>query len=118
MEAMRITMRHSTDDDDDNDENYLYDWMPGAATRLARGGGGRGIRGTGASSAAIERASEACRAAGEWITVLPMTPLRPGYKESRHHSFEISDDVRSQIGRLGGVTHLRLNYFQVAALRG
>jgi len=23
-----------------------------------------------------------------WVEILPMTPLNPGYKKSRHHSFQ------------------------------
>jgi len=129
VEAMKVKRppRRGCDSDvqaagqDCVNDDYLYDWMPGAATRLARGEGGKGVRGTGQSPASVRRALDACRAVarrsvpnnqgGEWITVLPMTKLQPGYEESRYHHFQISEEVKSQINELGGVTHLKLNYY-------
>ncbi|KAL7434377.1 hypothetical protein ACHAXH_004128 [Discostella pseudostelligera] len=120
IEAMRV-IRPSTDVDDADD--YLYNWMPGATTRLARGPEGKGVRGMGQSPTAIARALQACQSVarrlpsnnhnsnGEWITILPTTPLRPGYETSRYHTFEIMDEVKRQIELLGGVTHLKLNYY-------
>lgn len=121
IEALRITRPIINDHNNDHDnEDYLYGWMPGASTRLARSGG-RGIRGTGQSPTAVQRALDACKSVarksipnnlnGDWITILPMTPLQPGYEESRFHHFEIMEDVKSQIESLGGVTHLKLNYY-------
>jgi len=122
IEAMKVTRPlDQTGKDDDNNEDYLYNWMPGAASRLARGTGGKGVRGTGQTPATIQRALEACHAvarrstpqneSGEWMTILPMTPLKPGYDESRYHTFEIAREIQSQIEAQGGVTHLKLNYY-------
>eukprot|EP00956_Cyclotella_meneghiniana_P028103 scaffold64738_cov66-Cyclotella_meneghiniana.AAC.8 len=125
IEGVRVLRRHDennngTDDDNDENEDHLYTWMPGAASRLARGGG---IQGTGQSAASVNRAAEACErvavAAGkgnnnggcEWIEILPMTPLKPGYEETRHHSFSIDQRVRKQVAEVGGITHIRVNYF-------
>jgi len=125
IEAMKVT-RPSTstnknDDDDQENEDYLYNWMPGASTRLARGMGGKGIRGTGQSPAVVQRALKACNSVartsvpnninGEWITILPMTTLQPGYEDSRYHTFEMLDEAKKRIEALGGVTHLKLNYY-------
>jgi len=124
MKVTRTTNENNGGDDQEEEEHdnedYLYNWMPGASTRLARGGG-KGIRGTGQSPTTIKRALEACQAVarktipqknkGDWTTILPMTPLQPGYEESRYHTFEIGEEVKSQIEELGGVTHLRLNYY-------
>lgn len=134
IEAIKVTRRCTTSttvnengeqqqqqNDDEDNEDYLYNWMSGASTRLARGTGGKGIRGTGQSPTTIRRALEACRTVaqntqpqnttGEWITVLPMTPLRPGYEESRYHAFEVGDEAKERIRVMGGVTHLKLNYY-------
>ena len=137
IEAMRVIPPPSitsndddnttTHDDDNKNEDYLYNWMPGAATRLARGPGGKGVRGTGQSPTVIARALDACRSvarrqqqqsnyqgvnpSGEWITVLHMTPLQPGYETSRYHTFEIMDEVKRRIEMMGGVTHVKFNYF-------
>jgi len=141
IEAMKVTRRRTTSTatnengeqqqhDDEDNEDYLYNWMSGASTRLARGTGGKGIRGKGQSPTTIRRALEACRTVarntqprnttGEWITVLPMTPLRPGYEESRYHAFEVGEEAKESIRVMGGVTHLKLNYYPdggVARLR-
>ena len=121
VEGMRV-VRSSQDSSDD----YLYTWMPGAVSRLAYGGG---IQGTGQSEVAIKTAAEACKNvalsttngnSSEWIEVLPMTPLQPGYEESRYHSFKILEIARQKIIELGGITHLKVNYFPdggVARLR-
>ncbi|KAL7549145.1 hypothetical protein ACHAWF_012423 [Thalassiosira exigua] len=128
IEAMRAT-RERGDGGDEDDDDCLYAWMPGAVSRLARGPDGPGVRGTGKSPRAIERALEACRAVarrttgnpgGEWIELLPRVGLRPGYEESRHHAFDVVDAAREALERLGGCTHLRLNYYPdggVARLR-
>lgn len=110
IEGMRLTS--SAKDGGD----YLYTWMPGAVSRLARGGG---IQGTGQSVSSIERAAEACTSvalettgsSGEWIEILPMTPLKPGYEESRYHSFTIGENAKQKVTEIGGITHLKLNYF-------
>lgn len=121
IEAMRVIRPSITNVEDADD--YLYNWIPGATTRLARGPGGKGVRGMGQSPSAIARALQACQSVarrlpnnndnsnGDWITILPMTPLQPGYETSRYHTFEIMDEVKRQIEELGGVTHLKLNYY-------
>ncbi len=134
VEAMRVIRPPPTSNDDatatvevDNNQDYLYNWMPGAATRLARGPGGMGVRGVGQSPSAVARALQACQSVaqqhqrhlsndgnpnnGDWITILPMKPLKPGYDESRYHTFEITDEMKKQIEMLGGVTHLKFNYY-------
>ena len=125
IEAMKVT-RHSLFDREDDttlpeeeehdNEDYLYSWLPGASTRLSRGGGGKGIRGTGQSETTIQHVLQACKdvsnnSNGDWITILPITPLQPGYEESRLHHFEIQESVKRAIEELGGVTHLKLNYY-------
>jgi hypothetical protein len=45
----------------------------------------------------------------DWTTLLPIVPLMPGYKGMHHHLFEESKEVTSCM--IGGITHLRLNYF-------
>eukprot|EP00804_Cyclotella_cryptica_P030495 CCRYP_008551-RA/>CCRYP_008551-RA protein AED:0.38 eAED:0.38 QI:0/0.5/0.33/1/0.5/0.66/3/383/474 len=122
IEGMRVVRPLDSHSQQLENEDYLYAWMPGAISRLARGGG---TQGTGQSQSAIQEAMEACRRvalqttqgkSAEWIEILPMTPLRPGYEESRYHSFAL----REQMRQLGGVTHIKLNYFPdggVARLR-
>ncbi|ORY49959.1 allantoicase [Rhizoclosmatium globosum] len=51
----------------------------------------------------------------KWDTILSMTPLKPGYPETRHHYFPIN---KACLGKR--YTHLRINYFPdggVARLR-
>jgi allantoicase len=116
IEGMRIVRPPGSSSHEESDD-YLYVWMPGAVSRLARGGG---IQGTGQSVSVIEKARKACKDvalqatngnSGEWIEILPMTPLKPGYEESRYHSFSISEAARQMIAQMGGITHLKLNYF-------
>ena len=117
IEAMRISRNKRDCSMDEDNDDYLYSWMPGAVSRLARG---QGIRGTGQSAASIRNAHAACQAAAlnttnkqssAWITILPIVELQPGYEESRYHSFQIDAAVKRQIKEIGGVTHLRLNYY-------
>ncbi|KAL7426051.1 hypothetical protein ACHAXM_000287 [Skeletonema potamos] len=115
IEAMKIT-RNKHDCNDDNDD-YLYNWMPGAISRLARG---KGIQGTGQSPKAIRHAHSACQTVAlnttnklsdAWITILPMAELQPGYEETRYHTFQLDEDVTQKLEEIGGVTHIRLNYY-------
>ncbi|KAL7487594.1 hypothetical protein ACHAW6_013170 [Cyclotella cf. meneghiniana] len=118
IEAMRVLRPHlDSRAQHFDDEDYLYEWIPGAVSRIARGGG---IQGTGQSQAYIQQALEACRRvalqtthgkSAEWIQILPMTPLQPGYEQTRYHSFIMDEKVRDQIRQMGGVTHLKLNYY-------
>ena len=116
IEAMKVT-RIDKQDDDSNNDDYLYNWMPGAVSRLARG---KGIQGTGQSPETIRRAHAACQAVAlhttnqqsdEWITILPQTELQPGYEESRYHTFQLGEDAIRAITEIGGVTHVRVNYY-------
>jgi len=128
VEAVRVVPPPGGDGGGGNDD-YLYTWMPGAVTRLARGKGGRGVRGTGQTPAAVESALAACRRVamridpdgdGGWAEILPVTPLRPGREDTRHHVFDVAEDAREAVRAMGGATHLRLNYFPdggVARLR-
>ncbi|EED93152.1 allantoicase-like protein [Thalassiosira pseudonana CCMP1335] len=84
IEAMKVSPPSSSNSIHTNNNDYLYTWMPGAVSRLANNGG---------------------------IRVLPRTPLKPGYEESRYHSFKIEEGVKHRLQELGGVTHLKLNYF-------
>lgn len=40
-----------------------------------------------------------------------MKPLKPGYDATRYHTFKITDEAKKQIEMLGGVTHLKFNYY-------
>ena len=115
IEAMKIT-RSKQDCNMDNDD-YLYNWMPGAISRLASG---KSFQGTGQSPDTIRRAHAACQAVAlnttnqqsdKWITILPMVELQPGYEESRYHTFQLDEDVKQKVQEIGGVTHIRLNYY-------
>lgn len=122
IEGMRVGLSSANNDSCDE----LYTWMPGAVGRLARGGG---IQGSGQYASDIEKAAEACKkvarqatngSSDEWVEILPMTPLNPGYEESRYHSFAIGGSVKQKVAALGGITHLKVNYFPdggVARLR-
>ncbi len=99
--------------EDKEEDEYLYTWMPGAVKRLMQGGG---IQGTGQSLLQTQKAHKACQQF-TWNEILPMTPLKPGYEESRMHYFMLDDDTRD---RVKGFTHVRINYFPdggVARLR-
>lgn len=117
IEAMKVSPPSSSNSIHTNNNDYLYTWMPGAVSRLANNGG---IRGTGQAVDTIQSALSACEQvalqttrgkSSEWIEVLPRTPLKPGYEESRYHSFKIDEGVKHRLQELGGVTHLKLNYF-------
>mmetsp|Transcript_5726 Transcript_5726/g.12557 ORF Transcript_5726/g.12557 Transcript_5726/m.12557 type:complete len:471 (+) Transcript_5726:204-1616(+) len=103
IEAIKLERPYGSSNND-----YFFNWMPGAVSRIVRGGG---IRGTGETESSIQAASDACKKLGQWITVLPTTPLKPGYEESRHHFFTISNEISELLQEMGGVTHLKLNYF-------
>ncbi len=95
------------------EEEWMYTWMPNAITRLANKGG---IQGTGQSLKQIEKANRACEQF-KWKEILPLTPLQPGYEESRMHYFTVDEKIRNEVK---GFTHVRVNYFPdggVARLR-
>ena len=82
-------------------------WMPGSFDRFERGGG---IRGSKASPELIEKAEAACEehaVPGHWHTLLEMSPLQPGYPESRMHYFAVTDPSMKKTP----YTHIRINYF-------
>uniref|UniRef100_A0A7S2L5J2 Allantoicase domain-containing protein n=1 Tax=Leptocylindrus danicus TaxID=163516 RepID=A0A7S2L5J2_9STRA len=80
--------------------------LPGSQERLQRSNSGAGVRGTCMTKQEIDVASQIlndCSAVAKWHTLLPMTPLRPGYEETRLHYFHVPSEL--------SFTHLRLNYF-------
>lgn len=117
-QAPRISIDVMTFPQDDTqeepaDEDDMYTWMPGAVRRLAQGGG---IQGTGQSIASVTKAQKACDKF-QWMELLPMTPLQPGYEETRMHYFPLSKEMQRQANN---VTHVRVNYYPdggVARLR-
>lgn len=113
VEAIRVTrtIKQQSDNNytEDDDGDFLYNWIPGALSRLARGGG---IQGTAATATQTDAALASCKLIGrEMIEILPMVSLKPGYEESRYHTFDLSEMSRQSIERLGGITHLKLNYY-------
>jgi len=108
IDAMSFPLNNNEDDEDS-----MYTWMPGAVKRLAQGGG---IQGTGQSVISISKALEACEKF-KWTEILPITVLRPGYEETRMHYVPLSNDIRKMAKN---VTHIRVNYYPdggVARLR-
>lgn len=92
---------------------HMYMWMPNALSRTVNGGG---VQGTGQTSEQIGKADKACEQF-EWKEILPMTPLQPGYEESRMHYFTVDEKIRDEVK---GFTHVRVNYYPdggVARLR-
>jgi allantoicase len=83
---------------DEHDE-----WMPGSFDRFERGGG---IRGSKANVDLVAQAQAACDQ-HTWHTLVPQSPLQPGYPESRLHYFAVVDPALKKLP----VTHIRLNYF-------
>jgi len=80
-------------------------WMPGALERAVQGGGRIGSCKTPSEIALAEQACETVAQAsgGCWTELLPITPLNPGYEETRLHTFLF--DVPTT------ATHIRVNYY-------
>lgn len=78
-----------------------YTWIPGALRRLAEGGGQQG---TGASTEVVAQVEEACKSLS-WTEILTMTPLGPGYEETRMHYFIVPETQTKKF------TYLRVNIF-------
>jgi allantoicase len=81
--------------------------FPGALERLLHGG----VQGTGATPEEVVQGEETCQKV-VWKELLPKTPLRPGYEQTRMHYFTLETPVEG--------THLRINYYPdggVARLR-
>jgi len=76
--------------------------LPGSNERIARHG--RGILGSKSSINDIALAEDICAKAGEWMDILQMTPLKPGYPETSKQRF-------SALPQHHPVTHIRLNYY-------
>ena len=72
--------------------------LPGSMERLLYGG----KQGVGFNPEEVREAELACRSGMDWTELLGVTPLFPGYEESRMHYFTTSGNVG---------THLRINYF-------
>lgn len=77
--------------------------------KFPRGGGGQG---TCASIDEVEQAEALWKSLpdDQWVDLLPMTPLKPGYEETRFHTFDISSHLASS-SQLRRATHIRVNYF-------
>jgi len=98
------------DMDDCARESEMVAGFPGAVHRLLHGC----VQGTGCTPDQVAQAEKACRSTSgvEWKELLPKTPLKPGYQESRFHHFKLPESI---VG-----THIRVNYFPdggVARLR-
>jgi allantoicase len=81
--------------------------FPGALERLLHGG----VQGTGATPEEVSQGEETASKV-EWNELLPKTPLRPGYEQTRMHYFTLDKPVQG--------THIRINYYPdggVARLR-
>lgn len=83
---------------DEHDE-----WMPGSFDRFERGGG---IRGSKANPELVAQAQAACDQYW-WHTLVPMSPLNPGYPESRMHYFAVEDNSNKKLP----FTHIRINFY-------
>lgn len=90
-------------------ETEMVTGFPNAIQRLLHGS----VQGTGHTPAEVQQAEIACRKNVVWEELLPKTPLKPGYEDTRMHYFDLQG--KSLVG-----THLRVNYFPdggVARLR-
>eukprot|EP00977_Amphora_coffeiformis_P009145 scaffold2072_cov162-Amphora_coffeaeformis.AAC.13 len=85
-------------------KDYHDEWMPGSFDRFERGGG---IRGSKANVDLVAKAQAACDEY-EWHTLVPVSPLSPGYPETRMHYF--SPQHAASTKKIP-FTHIRLNYF-------
>jgi allantoicase len=103
-QAPRISIEVANCTTTTDDMESKVTWMPGAIQRLANGGG---IQGTGQTPQQIQTAQAACDQF-TWKTILPMTPLQPGYEETKMHYFMLDDATRALAK---GFTHVKINYF-------
>jgi allantoicase len=89
------------------EETIMVMNFPGALERLLHGG----VQGTGATPEEVVQGEETCQKV-VWKELLPKTPLRPGYEQTRMHYFTLETPMEG--------THLRINYYPdggVARLR-
>ena len=87
-------------------ESRMVSGIPGVVERILHGGD----QGVGHTPEEVQEAEESCRRVA-WTELLPVSPLCPGYEETRMHYF--------QVPTTNG-THIRVNYFPdggVARLR-
>lgn len=89
-------------------ETQLTSQLPGAIHRLLHGG----IQGTGMTPAQVAQAEKACREF-KWESMLPESPLQPGYEATRMHYFTLPEAKSGTLIRVnyfpdGGVARLRL----------
>lgn len=87
-------------------ESTMVSGIPGVVERILHGGD----QGVGHTPEEVQAAEESCRRVA-WTELLPISPLRPGYEETRMHYFTVP--------AMSG-THIRVNYFPdggVARLR-
>jgi len=72
--------------------------FPGALERLLHGC----VQGTGHTPQEVSQGQDTCQQVA-WSELLPKTPLRPGYEQSRMHYFTLETPMEG--------THLRINYY-------
>lgn len=87
-------------------ESRMVSGIPGVVERILHGGD----QGVGHTPEEVQEAEESCRRV-EWTELLPVSPLLPGYEETRMHYFHVPAT---------NGTHIRVNYFPdggVARLR-
>jgi allantoicase len=80
------------------EETIMVMNFPGALERLLHGG----VQGTGATPEQVLQGEETCQKV-VWKELLPKTPLRPGYEQTRMHYFTLETPMEG--------THLRINYY-------
>lgn len=80
------------------EETVMVMNFPGALERLLHGG----VQGTGKTLEEVAQGEETCQKV-VWNELLPKTPLRPGYEQTRMHYFTLPTPMEG--------THLRINYY-------
>mmetsp|Transcript_11919 Transcript_11919/g.34181 ORF Transcript_11919/g.34181 Transcript_11919/m.34181 type:complete len:476 (-) Transcript_11919:160-1587(-) len=81
------------------DLSKMVSKIPGAYERLLHGG----VQGTGRLPEEVNAAAEAVNNGGNWRELLPVTPLSPGFEQTRMHYFRLDTPA---VGNL-----VRVNYF-------
>uniref|UniRef100_A0A7R9ZNR0 Allantoicase domain-containing protein n=1 Tax=Craspedostauros australis TaxID=1486917 RepID=A0A7R9ZNR0_9STRA len=95
----------------------LISKLPHAMERLVLHDG-RGIQGTGMTPTEVEQAEHAVQQL-QWQSLLPKTPLQPGFESTRMHRFQIPT-ANGQHRQWTSGTYIRVNYYPdggVARLR-
>jgi allantoicase len=95
--------------DDDDEAVTFVQKVPGALSRLVRAAASSSYQGTAATAAEIALADAAT---ATWETIVPVTPLRAGYEETRYHSVYPDTTSRTDTSsNRSAMTHLRINIF-------